>query len=1006
MKVHPFLLSLFFIAACILKVHGQGYPYKRVSIQDGLPGNSIREIHMDDDGRLWIGTDQGLARYDGREIRSYHKKDGLPDERIWGLAESSEGIWIGTFGSGLGYIPKERNASPREIDGCPVKQIRSLHYSERLNGLFIGGESGSVFFRDSTFYRLDTLPGFTHRKQIMEVKEHEGAVFIQQSRNGIFLLNAKEGAPPEEWSFNKVGEGISSYSLTLSSDSVYWGQGAGVKIGALSHALKGNMMEVKDHIKDGIYDAWDMALTKDGRLFIATWGVHEDEGGVIQYDGNKTKNISKASGISSTMFWDLEYDTDQEILWAGSLNSGLFGIDVSGRIRTYLPQHFGKNEMQVQGIEYREADSTLWFTHKGAITRFDPNDGSTKTWTEEDMKRAFMEEKERMKGGEFRRPMKYFKENPDKGIRFLGELKTDPDGNVWISTTAGLFCFLYDEDDRLVQRMIRAESLQFDQNGGLLVSIPYGDALYFSDPLESYERERYKKKERPLPVDVDDMVLFKGDIWTASRSLGLVKGTERPFKKMLPEGRFDDPFVKDLDVDGDTLWMVFNDGRVYPGTFKDGSFRVGKDQMPKWDVEGTNITFFKKNGSHIFIGTERGFFFLNKEDRYWIRKEEGWRPGEIAGASLTPKGDLWVGAENGVLKIAPQEFRMKEAPGKLKLQKLIVDGEREILDGRGRIELGPDHNTLSFTMNWTDPFHGDAQHFRYRIPDVSDGWSEFTADPTFTFYELPYRQMDLQVETVNRASGEEKKVSIPFEIQPPFYREPWFMGLVLVVVAGSVYGGFRYRVKKVREQEKERSEFERRIAETRHQALKAQMNPHFTFNAMNALQNQILDERSDEALEFLGDLSGLIRKTLDFSERETITLKEELDYLNQYLRIESIRFDDTVDTKIEIGEGIDPSKVHVPPMMVQPLVENAYKHAFSEEQEEKRIHISFERGNEDNLLVKVLDNGVHQGESNGSEHRSRGLALIRERLRLLPSKGGMEWIQEDGWKGVILTLSP
>ena len=119
------------------------------------------------------------------------------------------------------------------------------------------------------------------------------------------------------------------------------------------------------------------------------------------------------------------------------------------------------------------------------------------------------------------------------------------------------------------------------------------------------------------------------------------------------------------------------------------------------------------------------------------------------------------------------------------------------------------------------------------------------------------------------------------------------------------------------------------MIETKMEALQSQMNPHFTFNAMNSIQNYIVKNKMEDALEYLVDFSRLIRQTLDNSIKNTIKLDEEIQFLKSYVNLENKRYTTPVNFEINISENIDSSKIDFPPMLLQPFVENCFVHAFT-----------------------------------------------------------------------------
>ena len=233
-------------------------------------------------------------------------------------------------------------------------------------------------------------------------------------------------------------------------------------------------------------------------------------------------------------------------------------------------------------------------------------------------------------------------------------------------------------------------------------------------------------------------------------------------------------------------------------------------------------------------------------------------------------------------------------------------------------------------------------------------------------------------------------------IHPPFWQTGWFIGLIFLVLVLGIYLYVKRKIKNI----KHKAELEKRIAETKLQALQSQMNPHFVFNAMNSIQNFVIDNQTDDALWYMGEFSKLMRQTLDFSSKTTIRLEEEIDYLKRYIELENLRRKYKIKYSIIIDKAIDTQEILIPPMLIEPLVENIFVHAFDNTTKEGKFDIGFKLI-EDKLICTITDNGK------GFDKRlktSKGLKLIEERLRLLenslPSKLNIEKLE----KGTLVQL--
>jgi two-component system, LytTR family, sensor kinase len=181
---------------------------------------------------------------------------------------------------------------------------------------------------------------------------------------------------------------------------------------------------------------------------------------------------------------------------------------------------------------------------------------------------------------------------------------------------------------------------------------------------------------------------------------------------------------------------------------------------------------------------------------------------------------------------------------------------------------------------------------------------------------------------------------------------------------------------------------QRELAESRLNALRSQMDPHFIFNAITTIQHFILNNEKLAALSYLDELSNLIRKFLEHARRPRITLTEELELLIAYINLESMRFSNKFGFMMNVGEEIDLDGVEIPSMLIQPYVENAIKHGLMHKTEYGSLSIDISL-NENVLICVVEDNGIGRKKSKEinkwreKEHKSIGMEVTNERLEIL-----------------------
>ena len=209
--------------------------------------------------------------------------------------------------------------------------------------------------------------------------------------------------------------------------------------------------------------------------------------------------------------------------------------------------------------------------------------------------------------------------------------------------------------------------------------------------------------------------------------------------------------------------------------------------------------------------------------------------------------------------------------------------------------------------------------------------------------------------------------------------------------------------KRIIDKENAKVKLNSQIVEARLEALQGQMNPHFIFNALNSMQNYIIDNKVDEALIYLGDFSHLIRQTIDGSAQSYITLSEEIKYLETYVKVENIRFDNKILLDVEVN-NLDIEGITIPPMLIQPLIENAIAHGVCGQDKIFKVYISFSKQNN---YIKCHISNSYRSNINKKEENSclHALETIKNRLLILQGNKDKKLVTiSSSSAGIIITL--
>lgn len=394
----------------------------------------------------------------------------------------------------------------------------------------------------------------------------------------------------------------------------------------------------------------------------------------------------------------------------------------------------------------------------------------------------------------------------------------------------------------------------------------------------------------------------------------------------------------------------------------------------------------------VWLGTNQGLFSLPED---WDSASELSGPyfREDVSALFQDEDFLYAGTGQGVIRVPGDwNFGLKQPPG-VAISSVSVNGKDTVLSESYEFDTPPSVITVFLSaISFATP---TQYRFRYRISGLSEDWNETPATSPFVrLIGLKPGDYVLEAETVFSGGVKSKKPALlRLVIHPPFWQTGWFLFLLAAGILMTILSVHRYQVHRYQariRQEQEKEQMKQEILLSQMTALTAQMNPHFIFNALSSIQSFIFKNDKLNANVYLGKFSDLIRSILRQSESGEITLAEEIKGLKLYLELESLRFNGQLTWEINTLELPDPELVRIPPMILQPYVENAIKHGLSHKPGNRKLWILFSADPAKKLLmIEIGDNGI--GRKRSAEinavrqgyHQSFAHSATEKRLQLL-----------------------
>ena len=355
-------------------------------------------------------------------------------------------------------------------------------------------------------------------------------------------------------------------------------------------------------------------------------------------------------------------------------------------------------------------------------------------------------------------------------------------------------------------------------------------------------------------------------------------------------------------------------------------------------------------------------------------------------------GTIYLGTENGLISFTRKNSYRNISNPRIVLQDFIVSNQSELQNSDKSFEYNKNEITISYTgISFRD--HQNLS-YEYVLEGYDDNWQR-TKERNITYKSLPPGNYVFKLRAINRSGIYSETISIPYIIRTPFWQTWWFYCTITTVIGAIIFYAWKLRLKKIREkyrEEKEVMETEKKLLELEHKAMRLQMNPHFIFNTLNSIKGFYAENDTEKANEYISKFSKLLRSILENTE-QVVSLEKEIEYLKLYLDLTQLRYPGKFIYKIALDESINIIKTGIPPMLVQPFLENSIVHGIVPKQTEGLIQLEFAKSN-GQLICSITDNGIGRTAAkmniSTKEHQSKAIEIINEFIAALNLKNYSE----------------
>jgi sensor histidine kinase YesM len=434
-------------------------------------------------------------------------------------------------------------------------------------------------------------------------------------------------------------------------------------------------------------------------------------------------------------------------------------------------------------------------------------------------------------------------------------------------------------------------------------------------------------------------------------------------------------------------------GVLWIGTYGDGLIGYKNDRITTILNRHNGLTSnvcraLYTNGDYLWVGTDKGLNKVNlaRSDHPVIKyTTSDGLTSDIINTIFVENNKVFAGTPEGITYFDEGQI-ISQSRCDLLFTDVTVGG-KTYYPGDAPVLVPHAQNNLQFSyVGISYKSTGDVR-YRYRLLGLDSAWHE-TRETSLSYPTLPSGEYSLQLQAINKFGVYSKVQMIQFTIDKLLYERTWFqvlIGLLFLAVTGLLAG---LVIRRIRKREQEKTATNKRISELEQLSRKAQMNPHFIFNSLNSIQQYVMDTDVAGANKFISGFSRLIRQTLDFSSKPEISLEEELDYLTNYLEIEKTRLENAFDWVVHVDKAVDPAEYYIPPMILQPFVENSVRHGLRFRRDKHGVvTITVKRVN-DHLVCILEDNGVGRKAAmqyksiSPINYQSKGLSLTADRINM------------------------
>ncbi|MFT4535030.1 MAG: ligand-binding sensor domain-containing protein [Saprospiraceae bacterium] len=963
-SLYKILITLILIVPIVLK--GQQYQVSNYGPSDGLSDGPKRQVVQDSSGYLWINSLSGINRFDGNEFKIY---SGNPNDtstftnpEMHASYVTDNGILYVAGKEGLFRYDKkkdkflscmtrfEQNFTDNSNEFTDIIQVSTSLYITSFIGLHEYDLESQIW----TYY--DLTPEIQHKNNHHSAKVFRSIIKDKTHPTTLFIGGKMQ---------------IATFDTQKKQ---------------LVHLF------LLNKFREFLYQIHNMTQLNEFEYLLSTWGV-----GTLKFD-TRDESINQLY-INKDLILDVGpymINTDLEFL----NDSTLIITNNSGDLISYDLNMKSFSKLQIEGLEknntgvFKDRDGIFWLSNDNGLTKLSIKSFEEILIPQLNSRSIFwaIPDDEGTNiiyfiGGE-----KAFKNT----IQEISEdIITSFDGPKWvIDYDKYTNQFLYPKTNEILAiydvETHKTKTIQLEKTTNYLDFICTKNEYIASYPdnIVVYDKKGNQKLSYKIPSKrMNKFPYPRYDLSSGKDSIVYVYGSQ--FIYIIDRKSGNSEFIEINGVSNITglhdvngvLWLANRFDGISKFTFDKSNEKYVTESVLEKDKHFTaRHSTIDENGI-IWMSVYSGIKgFDTKSEKMVYNLEGKYNFSKVDEPIHNTKQFLFTSTDDSFIIIDKDQKSFKLYG--IELSTINVDNKLRPV--KSSLTLPSKERNISF--NWNTIYFGpyDQLSFYTKLNGWDDDWVYQGTKQSAFYPHLPYGDYEFQVR-VEGPRISEIKTLITFTIKTPWWRTKLFLAFVIGAFLASLYFLYKWRMNAALY----KSNIDKKMAELELKALRAQLNPHFIFNSLNSIKTLIQKNENPQAIEYVLVFSSMIRNVLDLSDKQEVTLSEELEFSEQYLKMEKLRFMDRFDYSIEIEDGIELDYISVPPMILQPHLENSLWHGIMPLLDKKGTLILSVSRKEHGILISIEDNGIGRiasskinAENNDYKHNAKGSSISIDRIKL------------------------